>query len=531
MPTYSTIQFYIHSGNELYSYCDEVTHAANNLRNAALFRCRQAVTLASKPLDKLTQNEREVFCECYRAWLNDPESCFVPRKGKTQLKYTELECIMRINQNPDFFDARLSKQTAQHVLRSVATDMDSYFEGLKSYYRDSSKFTGRPQLPKYKKSGGSCTVKLTNQDCKIKINKDGTKSLKFPLTRTRFPLGNSPVGERELREVTIQPYHDIYILSLSLISYQPEHPPVSEKPKRICSIDLGVNNFAAITNNIGQPCLLFKGGAIKSRNQRYNRQMSLLKSDQTKGTPGESQKFVPTPESKRLCIDRKSWIDDYMHKCAKAIILWCIDNSIDTIIIGENTHWKQSSNMKKSDNQNFVSIPYDNFKKMLSYLCDRYGIRFIKQEESYTSKASFPDNDDIPVYGKVDTKPAFSGKRAPQRYTDSFGEHYRKNGFRGWYISSNGSRINSDLNGAANIGRKCIPDMFTMEGAQMPDFNSAAVYKHPDEYLGRCEDNTAEENSGSSNSKLKRLFSKRRLSKQQYIQQREDNRQLNAAQK
>ena len=132
----------------------------------------------------------------------------------------------------------------------------------------------------------------------------------------------------------------------------------------------------------------------------------------------------------------------------------------------------------KKNNQTFVSIPFNTFKFMLEYLCERNGIRFIRQEESYTSKASFIDNDAIPVYKANDTKKyRFSGRRAPTTFVNEFGEHSKKSGYRGLYRASDGTIINSDLNGSANIGRKCIPDMFTMEGAILPDFNNIKVYK------------------------------------------------------
>ena len=67
------------------------------------------------------------------------------------------------------------------------------------------------------------------------------------------------------------------------------------------------------------------------------------------------------------------------------------------------------------------------------------------QEESYTSKASFLDSDVIPVHKKgCSVKQAFSGKRCS----------------RGLYKSADGTIINADLNGAANILRKAIPAAF-----------------------------------------------------------------------
>ena len=87
----------------------------------------------------------------------------------------------------------------------------------------------------------------------------------------------------------------------------------------------------------------------------------------------------------------------------------------------------------------YWTIPFGKLKDKLQYLCEFYGIRFLEQEESYTSEASFWDNDEIPVYGTNDpTQYVFSGKRMK----------------RGLYETSTGKRINADINGALNILRK-----------------------------------------------------------------------------
>ncbi len=104
---------------------------------------------------------------------------------------------------------------------------------------------------------------------------------------------------------------------------------------------------------------------------------------------------------------------------------------------------------------------FDKFKSIMVYLGVIYGIRIILVDESYSSKASFIDNDPIPTYGEEGAvKVKFSGKRAPIRYASEFGDMYRKNGFGGLYTASDGTVINSDLNGSANIGRKVIPNMY-----------------------------------------------------------------------
>ncbi len=70
------------------------------------------------------------------------------------------------------------------------------------------------------------------------------------------------------------------------------------------------------------------------------------------------------------------------------------------------------------------------------------GIVVTLTEESYRSKASALDGDNLPIYNKTETKPVKSGKRVQ----------------RGLYRASTGKTINADTNGSINIARKVIPD-------------------------------------------------------------------------
>ena len=101
---------------------------------------------------------------------------------------------------------------------------------------------------------------------------------------------------------------------------------------------------------------------------------------------------------------------------------------------------KQGIQLGKENNQNFVQIPFGDLRQQLEFLCWKYGIEYVEQEESYTSKSSFLDNDVLPVYkAEQPYQGKFSGKRV----------------YRGLYKSKNGTVMNADLNGAANIMRKC----------------------------------------------------------------------------
>ncbi len=87
-----------------------------------------------------------------------------------------------------------------------------------------------------------------------------------------------------------------------------------------------------------------------------------------------------------------------MSKVARKVIDYCICNDIGTLVVGYNEMFQRGSDMGKSNNQIFVNIPYGKLREKLEYLCELNGIMYVKQEESYTSKASFWDKDEIPIY-------------------------------------------------------------------------------------------------------------------------------------
>jgi IS605 OrfB family transposase len=136
----------------------------------------------------------------------------------------------------------------------------------------------------------------------------------------------------------------------------------------------------------------------------------------------------------RIIICAKS-----LNKAARYIINFCLNRKIGTIIVGYNPTLKQKTNMGKRNNQNFVQIPIFTLRAKLESLCERYGLNYVEQEESYTSKASSIDKDDIPVYNADNpSQRKFSGRRVK----------------RGLYKTKDGHLINADCNASLNIGFK-----------------------------------------------------------------------------
>jgi putative transposase len=470
MIVYHTSKICINRSHSLFSWCETITSCATNLSNACRFRQRQILTAKNKNINELTDNEKKIVNE----FLQIEEYHSI--KDIPNISYKSMEKVMRINNNPDFFAKGLPRQSAQHVLQNAISDMKNYYASLKEWYKHPKKYKSKPNLPGYKKKGSHSTVYISNQDCTFET-KDGKNYAKLPLIK-KIPV---QIGEIDgiFKYAQVCPNNGEYEIHFTFEIEKPDKT-ISDCPSRIIGIDLGVNNLMAVTNNCGLPCFLFKGGIIKSVNQLYNKKLSKIMSDEMaspncpKNKNGKP-KFIPTLESQSITRKRVHSLQDFMHKSARYLIRWCVENRIDTIVMGLNSDWKQKSNMSRTSNQNFIQVPFAYLRYCIEYLAQEHGILYITQEESYTSKASFLDNDPIPIYGNNDDIAVFSGQRAPIKYKGM----YKKTGFRGLYQANNGTIINSDLNGSANILRKAFPKAFS-EG-QVPDFFNVIIIRNPDE--------------------------------------------------
>ena len=205
---------------------------------------------------------------------------------------------------------------------------------------------------------------------------------------------------------------------------------------RMLGIDLGIDHIVSTSNNCGLTPFVINGNGLKSYNQWYNKALAELKSQLPLNQYSSNKiQFLNKKHHNKTT--------DFYNKCVSYLMNYCITNNIGTIVVGKNTQWKTSSNIGKINNQNFCFIAHSILINKLQLLANKFGITVVITEESYTSKASFLDNDDIPNYVRGNkTKYQFSGKRM----------------HRGLYKSSAGILINADVNGSSNIIRKAIPD-------------------------------------------------------------------------
>lgn len=331
------------------------------------------------------------------------------------LHYKELDELLKDTENY----RKLNRQTSQQILRTLDKSWKAFFRAIKDWKKNPSKYLGMPRPPKYKKKNGEHMLIFTNQQCKIK---DGI--LKFPKL-VNFKLKTRITNK--LNQVRIIPMGVGYKCE---IIYEKEIKESKLKNNNIACIDLGLTNIVTMVNNIGEKPIIIKGGIVKSINQYFNKEKARLQNLHDKCNQNTLKSIS------KLYHVRNNKINDFFHKTSRTIINLCIKNDIKTLVIGYNEGWKQECNMGKRNNQNFVQVPFNKLVQQLEYKCEDAGITFVKQEESYTSKCSFLDNESICKQEQ------YIGKRFQ----------------RGLFKSSNGLIINADVNGAYNILKKAIPN-------------------------------------------------------------------------
>ena len=441
---------------DLYAYLDEMSRKSKLLRNAALFRIRNNFTAHGK--DSLTDHEQEVQDELQVMYAAYPKAGRV----KAVLSYYALDKLMRATSNPDFFSG-LPKHAVQHTLMQACTDFQNWLKALRDWKYHPEKYLGKPRMPGYVKSDLGQII-FANDECRIRNGQ-----LMFPLTDCTVGIDGIPAGA-VLKEVKCSPSVNDFLL---FVTYETAEASASADDAALsgdiqqlssgnvlymAAVDFGVDNLAAVVTDADVPCLIYKGGAVKSANQWFNKEMARLKAAVMQGHDPKTFHCPTTRRMKNLSTDRQWFLMDFFHKIAKHLVSWCVTNHIGALILGVNKLWKQNAGIGHVNNQNFVQMPIYSLRKIIHYLCDRAGIRCIDQEESYTSKASAIDRDEIPVWKKGSTEPhQFSGKRI----------------HRGLYRSADGTCVNADLNGAVNIGRKACPEF-------LADRNTADVLRNLD---------------------------------------------------
>ena len=385
---------WIKEGHDLYPICDDLTFKAKNLYNAGLYQIRQSI---------FERNQNECDKE----------------EKLSVLSWVELVSQFRKEKQIDML--ALPSKVSTNILKNLGSSIHSYYQLLKCFHdKSNSSVISKPQLPRYlHKTEGRSVVEFTNQTISKKRGLNGElilcpKDLNLSIpTKVTTP-----------KCVRIVPKLKAFVIE---VVYEVEVSPLKQTGN-YAAIDLGIDNLATIAFSNGVNPLVVKGTQLKSINQGYNRLIAKAKSK----LPANQK---TSQHIHRLWRNRELKLQAELHKITSFLSLYFDEMAIETVFIGKNQGWKQEVSLGKKTNQSFTQIPFNIFISQLTYKCLAKGIKVVEQEESYTSKASFLDEDEIPVYENVQDKPRFSGRRIS----------------RGLYKAKDGKMLNADVNGSYNI--------------------------------------------------------------------------------
>lgn len=381
----------IAKGSQYYEILDHECFLSKNLYNATLYQVRQEFINNGKFLNYYTIQKK--FQDEHQK-----DYCALPTK------------------------------VSQKIMKCVDNEFRSFFNAVKSYKTNPSKFSGRPKIVKYKDKKNGRYMLIYNYQAISKKILDSKSLVKLSGIDVYI---KTKVRYNDLCEVRVVKRVNSYVVE---VVYNVKDVEERGDNGLYAAIDLGVSNFATfVSNKTGFKPMLIDGKEIKSYNRYYNKELAKKKSILENRNNQKSSNGT-----KRLTEKRNNKINDFIHKASRYIVNQLVSNNINTLIVGHNKTWKQDVNIGGVNNQNFAQLPHSEFIDKLRYKCKLAGIRFIEQEESYTSKCSFLDLEDICKHEK------YTGRRIK----------------RGLFKSGNGVLINADVNGAYNILRKCMPKVF-----------------------------------------------------------------------
>ena len=289
----------------------------------------------------------------------------------------------------DIWFKSLPSQTAQDVLQRVDEGFKSYFKLLRT------KGIKNPDGPHYKKKNSHYNIKYLNNSFKLIDNKIRLmipKGLLNHLIEKGIEIKNKflyvKVNKKinNIKQIEIKYIND-FEYEFKII-YEVEDVELKKNNGKYLSIDMGINNLITAYDNKGYSFII-KGNSYQNTLYYYNKKISYYQSLEAKfKNISKDINNVSTKRIKKLNIIKKRKIEYLLHTSTRKIVDYCVENEINTIIIGDIKGIRQDNDMGKINNQKLHSLPFKQFYDKLSYKLKTKGISLIYQKESYSSGCS-----------------------------------------------------------------------------------------------------------------------------------------------
>ena len=347
----------------------------------------------------------------------------------------------------NFWYKMLPSQTAQEVCKSLDQSWKSY---------TSLKKTGgirNPQPPNNKK----IPMPITYMQNGMKHNGD-TVRLSLPITLKQMVKESNGIDKNfiYLQHKVFSQVSNIKQLMIFppqngrcdvVLNYEIEEPKLFPDNGKYLAIDLGIHNLATCYDSANSKTFIV-GREYLAINHYFHKEIAKVQSALAKQSQYTSKRL------KNLHKKRNNSIQDYLHKLTKFITNYCVENEINTVIMGDLTGIKNRVvNQNKKYNQKLHELPYEKIRILLEYKLACKGINFVLQNECYTSQCA-------PNTPSVERKYANKSNRVQ----------------RGLYVSE-GNIYNADAVGAYNILRKYCDEHGIKKTFSIKGLTSVKVFK------------------------------------------------------
>lgn len=496
-----SVRIEINEGHKLYKYCDRLTKAAGALWNAALSRITHGAAMCGKRESVMTAAERRVWNELMAVLpIIRSEPWFVVSPA-VFLDSVFMNDFLAAIGCEEYVFPFLPRSSARYIVKNAAAAVRNYRKAIEAYEKSKKKSQIKPQPPKETKRGGRRSVTIHRDECAYhawkRRNGEEARRIGLPLAKRKRRVDISGAdAPGQLAQVTITPKGGGFEL---ILAFEKELSPTAAKNDgaasyetpvadcrsaaaeqnaaetalrvewdeslpnalRVCAIDTGTDNLAAITNNVGEPCFLLKKEMLSGELSRLRNEIK-----QMRGLPRVKPHIIAVERGKAAALLNTREIHRTLDMAAKIIIDWCARVETGTIFCGTAALRRQLVRIDTKSNASFYASVYNFISAVLIDKIRRKAaasdIQFVAVDEAYTSLASFPDGDAIPSANSGIIEAVFSGKRVTQ-------DKYR---------TADGTYIHADLNASANIARKACPSAFAGKHTP-PDFDNIIVITDP----------------------------------------------------
>ena len=339
----------------------------------------------------------------------------------------------------NFFYKNLPSQSAQRALKKLDESWESYYALKKSGGVEN------PQPPRFKQDK-MYVVFVQNA---IQVHGDGTFRFTIPRQlkahlREKYNLEVQFLylkigrlsGLRGIKEVQVS-FREDGKLKLSIV-YEVALPKEKPDNGRYFSIDLGIKNNFTCYDSANVTSFILSGWLAKTH--WFDKEIARLQSISA-GQQAAQDVLYQKPSKKilRLYERRRTVQKDFLHKSARFLVDYCVENNLHTIILGDWTKIRENPDGTPKDwgrkgNAKLHAFPFRKFREILTYKCALVGIRIIVRSKAYTSQCP-PDS-----FG----------------FSKEFSKKQNRK-HRGLFVHE-GVKYNADSVGAFNILRKFLLD-------------------------------------------------------------------------